>query len=309
VNAKQLRYFIAVATEGTFTKASSKLRVAQPALSRQIALLEEELRTPLLVRHRRGVATTEAGNALLERARALVVSLDRIQSEITDYAAAPTGTLRIGCTPTLTSQLVVGPVRNILQAFPRVAIHIHEGVSHQLCRGVVADEIDAAIVSENLAESFLTAEALFDEQVWLFGPRNRRKSADKTSIARIASLPMIMASAPQTTRRFVDRAAARRGLKLNVIAESDSIQATRELLIAGVGYTLAPYSALIGDVESGLMSGTPVREFWIRRSLVRRNDRPINRALQEFKGLVGNQVRLLGRKLPGIKILVKQSAS
>ncbi|MGA8323583.1 MAG: LysR family transcriptional regulator [Xanthobacteraceae bacterium] len=71
MNAKQLRYFIAVATEGTFTKASSKLRVAQPALSRQIGLLEEELSTPLLIRHRRGVFLTEAGNALMERARFL----------------------------------------------------------------------------------------------------------------------------------------------------------------------------------------------------------------------------------------------
>ena len=74
MNAKQLRYFIAVATEGTFTKASSKLRVAQPALSRQIGLLEEELSTPLLIRHRRGVFLTEAGNALMERARPLLVS-------------------------------------------------------------------------------------------------------------------------------------------------------------------------------------------------------------------------------------------
>ena len=302
MNAKQLRYFIAIATEGTFTKASSKLRVAQPALSRQIGLLEEELSTPLLVRHRRGVFLTEAGNALMERARPLLVSLDRIQAEITDYSAAPTGTFRIGCTPTLTAPLVVTPVRNILKAFPRVAIHIHEGVSHQLCRGVLSDEIDAAIVSENLAESFLAAEALFDEPVWLFGPANKRKRAKTIDISQIGALPMIMASAPQTTRRFVDRAITRHGLKLNVIAESDSIQATRELLVAGVGHTLAPYSALIEDVESGLISGTPVQDFWIRRSLVRRNDRPISRALREFQGLLGKQVNQLGQKMPGIKV-------
>jgi DNA-binding transcriptional LysR family regulator len=305
LNAKQLRYFIAVATEGTFTKASSTLRVAQPALSRQIGLLEEELSTPLLVRHRRGVFLTEAGKALQERARALLVSLDRIQAEITDYSSAPAGTLRIGCTPTLTAPLVVTPVKNILKAFPRVAIHIHEGVSHHLCRGVLSDEIDAAIVSENLAESFLTAEALFDEQVWLFGPPNKRKRTKTTDLSQIAALPMIMASAPQTTRRFVDRITTRQSLKLNIIVESDSIQATRELLIASVGYTLAPHSALISDVESGLISGTPVQGFWIRRSLVRRNDRPISRALRVFHGLLGKQINQLGQKMPGIKVHVK----
>jgi len=119
VNSKQLRYFIAVATEGTFTRASSKLRVAQPALSRQIAGLEAELGTPLLVRHRRGVDLTEAGAALLERARLLLVSMDRLQAEIRNYAAVPAGLLRIGCTPTLTGALVVAPVRHIWQPFAK----------------------------------------------------------------------------------------------------------------------------------------------------------------------------------------------
>jgi LysR family nitrogen assimilation transcriptional regulator len=305
LNAKQLRYFIAVASAGTFTKASSTLRVAQPALSRQINLLEDELRTPLLVRHRRGVVLTEAGSALLERARPLLVSLDLIQTEITDYSAAPTGSLRIGCTPTLTSELVVMPVRTILKAYPRVAIHIHEGVSHQLCRAVLSDEIDAAIVSENLAESFLTAEPLFDEQVWLFGPKTKRRRMKMRSIAQIGAIPLIMASAPQTTRRFVDRAVTRHGLKLHVIVESDSIRVTRELLMAETGSTLAPYSALIGDVKAGLISGTPIRDFWIRRSFVRRNDRPMNRALQEFKILLANQVKFLAQKLPELKPLVE----
>ena len=153
VNTKQLRYFITVATEGAFTRASAKLRVAQPALSRQIALLEGELGTPLLIRHRRGVGLTDAGAALLDRVRPVLFSLDCIQSEIMDYSAAPTGPLRIGCTPTLTSRtLVVGPALRILQRFPNVSMQIQEGVSHQLCRAVLSDELDAAIVSENLAE-------------------------------------------------------------------------------------------------------------------------------------------------------------
>ncbi len=303
MNPRQLRYFIAIATEGTFTKASAKLRVAQPALSRQMNLLEEELGTPLLVRHRRGVGLTDAGAALLERARPLLVSLDRVQSEIRDYSAAPSGALRIGCTPTLTSRLLVDPVRHILTAFPKVSVQIQDGVSHQLCRAVLSDELDAAIVSENLAESFLAAEALFDEQVWLFGPPEKRKRRAEIALGQIASVPMITARAPQTTRRLVDRALAQIGLKLNVVAESDSIPATRELLIANVGHTVAPYSALIADVEAGLISGRPIEDCRIRRSLVRRNDRPMSRAFREFKGLLAVQVRRFGQDRPGVTVL------
>jgi LysR family nitrogen assimilation transcriptional regulator len=307
LNPRQLRYFITIAAEGTFTKASSKLRVAQPALSRQIGLLEEELGTLLLVRHRRGVGLTEAGVALLERARPLLVSMDQIEADIRDYSAAPTGILRIGCTPTLTSRLVVNPVRRILDAFPKVTVQIQEGVSYQLCRAVLSDELDAAIVSENLAESFLTAEALFDEEVWLFGPPTTRKRASPIDIRRIAALPIIMTRAPQTTRRFVDRAIAQAGFQLNMIAESDSIQATREFLISGVGHTVAPCSALSADIDSGLLSGLPIRDFYIRRSLVRRNDRPMSRALQEFKTLLLDQVGSFAKSLSGVTVLQRPS--
>jgi LysR family transcriptional regulator, nitrogen assimilation regulatory protein len=303
LNSKQLRYFIAIATEGTFTKASSKLRVAQPALSRQMSLLEDELGTPLLVRHRRGVGLTDAGAALLERARPLLLSMDRIQSEIMDYSGAPTGALRVGCTPTLTNRLLVDPVRCILESFPKVNVRIREGVSHELCRAVLSDELDAAIVSENLAESFLAAEALFDEQVWLFGPLNKRIRRAKIDVQELASLPMIMACAPQTTRRLIERLLAQAGLRLNVVAESDSIRATREFLIAGIGHTVAPYSALVQDVESGLISGRPIQDYRIRRSLVRRNDRPASRALHEFKALLAGQVQRFGRGLLGVTVL------
>jgi LysR family nitrogen assimilation transcriptional regulator len=303
VNVKQLRYFISIAAEGTFTRAAAKLHVAQPALSRQISLLEGELGTSLLVRHRRGVGLTDAGAALLERARPVLLAMDRIQSEIGDYSIAPTGTLRIGCTPTLTSRLIVNPLRRIMERFPKVGVQIQEGVSHQLCRAVLSDDLDAAIVSENLAETFLAAEALFDEQVWLFGPASKKRPG-KTTLQQIAKLPMILARSPQTTRRVIDHALARAKLKLNVVAESDSIQATREFILGGVGHTIAPYSALIGDVERGLMSGRQLQSYSIRRSLVRRNDRPMSRAFQEFRTVLADEIRDFGRNLPGVTVLL-----
>jgi LysR family nitrogen assimilation transcriptional regulator len=305
VNTKQLRYFTAVATEGTFTRASVKLRVAQPALSRQIGLLESELGTPLLIRHRRGVGLTDAGAALLDRARPVLLSLDRIQSEIMDYSAAPTGPLRIGCTPTLTSRLVVPPVLRILESLPNVAVQIQEGVSHQLCRAVLSDELDAAIVSENLAESFLTAEPLFEEEVWFFGPLGKKTYRRKATLQQISRVPMILARSPQTTRRIIDRALTASKTRLNVVAESDSIQATRELIMSGVGHTIAPYSALIGDVKAGVMFGCRIQPYSIRRSFVRRNDRPISRALQEFRALLVEAVTNFDRDLPGITVLLR----
>ena len=115
---------------------------------------------------------------------------------------------------------------------------------------------------------------------------------------------MILARSPQTTRRVIDHALARAKLKLNVVAESDSIQATREFILGGVGHTIAPYSALIGDVERGLMSGRQLQSYSIRRSLVRRNDRPMSRAFQEFRTVLADEIRDFGRNLPGVTVLL-----
>jgi hypothetical protein len=75
--------------------------------------------------------------------------------------------------------------------------------------------------------------------------------------------------------------------------------------MSGVGHTIAPYSALIGDVKAGVMFGWRIQPYSIRRSLVRRNDRPISRALQEFRTLLVEAVTDFGRDLPGITVLLR----
>ncbi len=94
-------------------------------------------------------------------------------------------------------------------------------------------------------------------------------------------------------------------MRLRVVAESDSIQTTRDLVPGGAGHTIAPYPALIDQVERSLMSGGPIRDFRIRRSLVRRNDRPVSRAVHECRTQLGEEVRQLARRLPRITVLMR----
>ena len=99
MNLTQLRYFVAIARNRSLSRAASELHVSQPALTRQIKLLERELDCALLQRHARGVALTDSGRILAERAERQLRDFEQLRSDISDASFAPTGRLRIGCPP------------------------------------------------------------------------------------------------------------------------------------------------------------------------------------------------------------------
>ena len=96
MDVRQLRYFVEVVQAKSFTKAAERVRVAQPALGFQVRKLEEELGSKLLVRHSRGVRTTEAGDALLKHAQAILRQIELAKQEMIDLAGPPRGPLVLG---------------------------------------------------------------------------------------------------------------------------------------------------------------------------------------------------------------------
>ncbi len=287
MNFAQLRYFSAVAEHKSFTRAAVALRVAQPAITRQIKLLEAELGTALVARHPRGVELTEAGIALFRRSELLIRGLEQARTEIRDLSGAPSGDLRIGCTPALTRPLIVDPLFRFLKKYPNVGIQLQEGISDQLCNAVLTDQLDIAVISAKHPRPYLNTTVLFSEEIWLFGPpKGKKKGRGAVPLGTIATLPLLLARRTQTTREIVETRMAAAGLRLNLVVETDSVQSIQELVLRGVGYTVAPYSALAACLKDGLMSGAPIKDFLIERALIRRNDRPLSRAMAEFGALL-----------------------
>ena len=115
MDLKQLEYFVRVAELGSFTRASIALDIAQPALSRQVRLLEVELRQNLLVRNGRGAAPTEAGKLLLEHARGILHQVERAREELGRVRGALAGRVAIGLPPSLARVLTVPLTRAFRQ--------------------------------------------------------------------------------------------------------------------------------------------------------------------------------------------------
>jgi LysR family nitrogen assimilation transcriptional regulator len=288
----QLRYFLAVARNGSVTKASTDLSITQPAVSRQLRLLEEELGAKLLERHPRGVQLTQAGEVLLSRSEYLLRTLSDIQSEVSGLASEPSGELRLGCPPALSKSLFLGPLTAFLKRHQKVRIQLQERFSDELKDMVLADEIDIAIVSSRMREPNLKVVPLLKEEIWLFGPVKKAGAARRSLVtpAALATLPMLLPRRANTIRTMVERYVGDAG-RLQILVESSSNQMIQDLMQGGFGYTAAPYSAHEELYKRGKVWGARIPNLVVERMLVRRLDRPISLATDLFIRLLEQEAR------------------
>jgi LysR family transcriptional regulator, nitrogen assimilation regulatory protein len=286
MNLKQLRYFGSVARNRSVTKASAELAITQPAISRQLALLEAEIGAPLFVRHHRGVELTKAGELLLSRSEYILRTLVEIQGEVSSLTTEPSGELRIGYPPALSHVLISSPLRAFLKLYRNVRVQLQERFSDDLRDLVIADELDFAIVSSRVREPNLKAEPLFKEQIWLFGPVAKRTNwPSPLTPEKIVGLPMLMPRRVSTIRALIERYVADAG-RLNVIVEPSTNQMIQDLMEEGFGFTVAPYSAHADLLKQRRISGERIAKLSVERFLIRRSDRPITRASEEFLRLL-----------------------
>jgi DNA-binding transcriptional LysR family regulator len=149
---RHLRYFLAVAEEGSFTRAAGRLGISQPPLSQQIRDLEQEVGVPLFDRVAHGAALTEAGRVFLIEARSTIERAERAKAFARRAGEGATGLLRLGITATATFNPVPSAtIRQFRQRFPDVAITIDEGRSIRLIERLLTNELDAVFVRPSLA--------------------------------------------------------------------------------------------------------------------------------------------------------------
>jgi LysR family nitrogen assimilation transcriptional regulator len=285
----QLRYFVAVARSKSLSRAAAELCIAQPAITRQLKLLESELEAVLFTRHHRGVELTEAGRLLLDRAEFQIQSFDQIRGEFRALSFAPTGRVRIGCPPALTRPLLSGPLAAFIRLYPKLGVEVRESISEQLVRAVLTDQIDIAIASTIAPIPHISSEVLFKERIWLFGPPKTRM-AKRVSLGFLSGVPLLVARRGNATRDLIERRMAEARLRPHVLVETDSTQLNEQLVTASAGYVVAPYSSLRDKLKAKLVSGAPIENLTIERALIRRKDRPPTRAVQEFLTLLRPEI-------------------
>ncbi len=164
----QLRYFLAVAERGNFTRAAEDLMISQPALSRSIQKLEEELGQPVFERKTRSVSLTDAGTLLQARAQQVLSILEDTKAEITDDGES--GRIRIGAIPTIAPYYLPEVLRQFSERYPKATIIVHENTTDHLLKSCTQGEIDLAILALPVPAKYLEFEELFEEELLLVLP-------------------------------------------------------------------------------------------------------------------------------------------
>lgn len=292
----QLRYYVCVARHKSLSRAARELNVTQPALTRQIKLLESELECELLVRHPSGVALTDSGHVLSERASRQLRELDQLRGDVSNASFAPSGRLRIGCPPSLILRLLPRPLEQFMKRHSKVIVEIQESVSDQLSQAVLLDRLDLALVSSTTreADSHFLAEALFSEPVWLLGPAHRLHALRRS---KLHELPLILTRANNAARDLAERKVMELGQRLNVVAETDSSRLMLEMMKAGLGYTIAPYLTFFEQLRRRELAGCPINNLAVQRFIITRKDKSANKAVHLFKSLLRSEVEQVDKEI------------
>ena len=264
---RQLRYFKVIAEARSFARGANHLRVAQPALSRSIAKLEEELGQPLFLRQSTGVWLTEAGTKLYDQANEILDKIRDISDSISDLSA-PSGIVRFGGPQTLHTQLLVPIAKAFLTQQTRCELDLVQESGFRLREMVSSGLLDMAI-APTAVDGSLHSTPLIEESICLICLEKDRQQFGKTvTLAQIADLPLIVTGYPGTLRLWIDRQAPQLRTPLrNVRSEVNSASLLAELVLGEIGYGLATASAVARYRRDGV-SFVPIDELTVSWSLV-----------------------------------------
>lgn len=270
MDLKQLRSFLIIAETGSMTRAAELMHLVQPALSRQLKALEEDLGSSLFERNRRGMQLTAAGQILVERARRALRELDQAKAEIVPTPGTVAGAVTIGILPS-TSTLIAGPlVSSLKQKYPRLAVRICVGFAGHLQPWLENGEVDVALLYEPKPSAALEVQPLLDETLYLVGPPSAGLRRDRSVTLRdIASLPLILPNPPHGLCMLLEHACAVAGVRLSIATETNSMSTQKDLVEYGIGFTILPSVAIFEDVARGVLSAAPITAPDLSRRIVR----------------------------------------
>lgn len=264
---QHLENFLIILEQKSISNAASVIRIAQPALSRQLRALENTVGAPLLVRQRWGVSPTPAGEVLAEHARDIVQRMQAAQDAVSTIINAPGGTLSIGMTGSIASVLLPPLALATQQDMPAVKFTFSEENSNTLLQKLLSRELDFAVIHEEDPIPLLEAEHLLLEPIVAVGKARLFAPGESVTVEQILSHQSLVAGTSDRLRLVYEEAVAASGRSAQSFLEINSFPALIELLALGAGVSLLPYSAVHAGVEAGRLSWAPLAPQPLTRSL------------------------------------------
>ena len=262
---RSLAYFTRIAELGSITRAASHLRLAQPALTRHVQRLEEELGVALFTRANRGVRLTEAGEKLLESATRILRDVERTGDEIRAQDAHPSGRIILGITPTLCPVLVPELFARMRRDFPLVELKVMHAGMVRLEAFIIDGRVDIALLSELSRSRLIVSTRLAQEEMVLV-TRPGTRPGGVVSGDELSQTPLILGDG---LRAAMDALLAGRGIELHVEIEVNDHETIRLMVQQGAAASILPYSSVARECARGLLAAHRITDGGIFRTLAR----------------------------------------
>lgn len=301
---RHLRYFVKIVEAGSFSRAAAAIHVAQPALSQQIAELEEKLGTILLLRNARGVLPTAAGEVLYREACAILRQVEQLPGIVRSSGGETEGAVSLGMSSTLAAVLAGSFIDACKTALPKVTLKFSVADSQTIRGRVETQSLDMALVFEDELVTAFLRKPLFRQRFYFVPSRSFVHDGVSISLAALAEAPLILPGQPNVLRAVLDRAFVEAGLFPNVVAEADLLSSILSAVRTGIGSTVLPKGNL-SDISDGGMEQPLLIEppLFLTGSIISSSDFPLTHAGEAVRDVL---VRFIERHMhesqaPGVE--------
>lgn len=311
---KQLKSFICIADVGSFTRAAQLCNTVQPALSNQIASLEEELGAKLFVRSSQGTTLTESGHELYSHAQQLLKAKDEAVNAIKSSLDNPVGAVKLGCINSLSNTLGPDIIESVRQQQSNIDLNLLSDSGSKLYKALLDASLDMAILfkaiciyddkgallhkEELFASTVLEYTRLFEESLYFCSHQNGdeakiRDSIDTLPLKTVLNLPLLMPPVGHAISNTMQWLATVGGQDPTIVAQSNSIEVFRTLISRNVGHALLPSSLVPDDAPVANIVKRNIEGYRIKRSVILCSSKQTERlaAARAVRKIIEEQVK------------------
>ncbi len=287
----QLRYAVAVADAGNFTRAAERAHVTQPSLSQQVLNLEKELGHKLFHRLGRQAVATEAGEVFVERARRILFEVENASKELGDHDTLERR-ITVGAIPTVAPYLIPRLIKACRERYPHLHLDVREDFRGPLMRGILEGELDLAITSLPVRNPRISVEPLLSEPLLLVvGKQHPFVTRAHVKAADLANETFVMLGSSSSLAAQIQSFCGDRQVDPRIGFRCAQVATVKALVALGVGVSILPRSAQATEDRKSLVyitlaDGSPSRELGIARHLQRYQ----NRGAEQFLTLLRETV-------------------
>lgn len=278
---RQLRTFISVAETGSLSRASERLRIAQPALSRQIKLLEHTIGVTLFDRHVRGMNLTSAGDDLYRQVSGPLYQLEQSYAHVRSSSAQISGQVTLGVLPTVAPAFAVRLLDRVRTELPGITLYLKEAYSVDLLGWIQNGTVDAGFLYGPTSAYHLRTISLLNEEIVLLSPPGSLPNvADNIHIRQLADLPLGLLSRAMGPRMVIDQIASSQGITLRAAYDVDSFPILIAMVKAKLCHTFLPLSSVADEHRAGHLEIRRIQPIAPMRELIlaQPSQRPTTRA-------------------------------